>query len=107
MIKVFLLSAILLVKAPAGEIFGDLKLGEKYLPDVPLELKCGEETVTAKTNDAGSFRLAVKGAGGACNLTATYSGQTTPPLNVVVFSKPTQYRLTLELKDGKYALKRA
>jgi hypothetical protein len=88
-----------------GGIVGDLRLGDKYLPDQVLKLKCGEEAVEGKTDKAGSFRLTVKG-GGKCQLTLTYEKQAVS-LDVVVFEQPARYRLVLEAKDGKYALKRA
>ena len=99
-----LLTASLWLVAPPGSIFGDVKLGEKYLSELPLTLKCGTESVQGKTDQAGSFRLTVKN-GGRCTLDVSYEGQTAS-LDVVVFDKPSQYRLVLELKDGKYLLRR-
>jgi hypothetical protein len=105
MLQFVLVFATLLSASPVGEIFGDLRLGEKYLSNVPLQLKCGDETVDTKTDDAGSFRLRVK-TNGECKLTVSYSGQR-PSLNVVVFEKPTRYRFVLEEKGGKFVLKRS
>jgi hypothetical protein len=87
-----------------GEIFGDLRLGEKYLTETKLELKCGEEVVEGITDEEGSFRIRVK-TGGKCVLTVTHDNQTAS-LNVVVFDKPARYRLLLVEKEGKYLLKR-
>jgi hypothetical protein len=89
---------------PAGEIFGDVRMGEKYLADVPVQLTCGDETVKGKTDQAGSFRLAAKAAG-KCTFSVTYSEKTTS-VDIVVFEKPSRYRLVLEAKDGGYVLKR-
>lgn len=99
-----LLVASLLFSPPAGSIFGDVRLGDKYLPELLLTLTCGAESVQGKTDQAGSFRLTVK-SGGRCSLGVSYEGQTAS-LDVVVFDKPAQYRLVLELKDGKYTLRR-
>lgn len=88
-----------------GGITGDLRLGDKYLAEVPLSLKCGTEEVEGKTDKAGSFHLTVK-SGGKCQLSVAYDKQTAV-VEVVVFDKPVRYRLLLELKDGKYILKRA
>ena len=99
-----LLAASLLFGTSAGSIYGDVRLGDKYLAELSLTLTCGAESVEGKTDKAGSFRLTVK-SGGRCSLGVSYEGQTAA-LDVVVFEKPAQYRLVLELKDGKYALRR-
>ncbi len=85
-------------------ITGDLRLGEKYLALIPVQLKCGTEVVEGKTDAAGSFHLTAKG-GGKCQVSVTYEKQTAA-LDVVLFDQPARYRLQLELKDGKYVLKR-
>jgi hypothetical protein len=94
----------LLLGTPAGSIYGDVRLGDKYLAELALTLTCGSESVEGKTDKAGSFRLTVK-SGGRCSFGVNYEGQTAA-LDVVVFEKPAQYRLVLELKDGKYTLRR-
>jgi len=99
-----LLAASLLLGVRAGSIYGDVRLGDKYLPELSLTLTCGAESVSGKTDATGSFRLTVK-SGGRCTLGVSYEGQT-PSLDVVVFDKPAQYRLVLELKDKKYTLRR-
>jgi len=88
-----------------GEIFGDLRLGEKYLTQTKIDLKCGAVAASATTDSAGSFRIPIK-ATGKCTVTVTYEKQTAS-VDVVVFDKPARYRLVLEAaKDGKYTLKR-
>jgi len=87
-----------------GEIFGDLRLGDKYLADVKLQLTCGTESIEGTTDKSGSFRLTVKGSG-KCQLKVTYDKQT-PSLDVVLFDQPARYRFLLEQQDGKYILKR-
>ena len=93
-----------LVALPPGEIFGDLRLGDSYVPDAAIRLTCGTDTSDATTDKSGSYRLRSK-SNGKCNLTVTYKGQSSA-VDVVVFEKPTRYRLVLELADGKYTLKR-
>ncbi|MCC6317270.1 MAG: hypothetical protein IT361_06205 [Gemmatimonadaceae bacterium] len=88
----------------AGEIFGDVRIGEKYVAKAPIQMACGADTVRAVTDDAGSFRLASKGSG-KCVVTLTYEGKAAS-VDVVVFEKPARYRLILERKDGGYVLKR-
>ncbi len=93
------------VTTPAlGEIFGDLRVGEKYLAATKLELTCGDQTASAVTDSVGTFRLTVKGEG-KCTVTVTHDKQTAS-VSIVVFEKPSRYRFVLELKEGKYALKR-
>ena len=104
MIRILLIIAALAVRAPAGEIFGDVRVGEKYLADTQVQLKCGDEVVKGTTDKSGSFRLAAKG-GGKCAFSITYDKQT-PSVDVVLFEKPARYRLMVATKDGAYILKR-
>jgi hypothetical protein len=87
-----------------GEIYGDLRMGEKFVADAKLTLKCGAETVEGTTDKTGSFRLAVKGSG-KCTLTVAYEKET-PSVDVVLFEAPARYRFVLEQAGGKYVLKR-
>ena len=87
-----------------GEIYGDLRIGDKYVADTKLTLTCGTESADATTDKQGSFRITVKGSG-KCKLTAAYEKQT-PSVDVVLFDQPARYRFVLELADGKYVLKR-
>lgn len=104
MTRIVLALVALVHAAPLGEIFGDLRLGDKYVADAPVQLKCGDEVVKGKTDQAGSFRLAAKSSG-KCVFSVTYESKTVS-LDVVVFDKPARYRLMLEPKDGSYVLKR-
>ena len=100
-----MLAALLTVaRLATGEIFGDLRSGDQYLADVPVQLTCGTETVETKTDKAGSFRLRSK-TPGKCSVQVTWKGQS-PSVEVVVFEKPTRYRLVLEEEKGKLVLKR-
>lgn len=102
MISVFTMLAVSALMR--GEIFGDLRVGEKYVADAKLTLTCGTESTDATTDKSGSFRITVKGSG-KCKVTAAYEKQT-PSVDVVLFDQPTRYRFVLELVDGKYVLKR-
>jgi hypothetical protein len=94
-----------LLWAPGGEIFGDIRVGETYLVDAPVQLKCGDEIVKGTTDKEGSFRLAAKSTG-RCVVSVTYE-KATPSVEVVLFDKPARYRLVVEkTKDGSYILKR-
>lgn len=98
--------ALLIAMAPlvSGEIFGDVKSGDTYLAAADVELTCGTETVAAKTDSVGSFRIRAK-ATGKCRFTLKWKDQT-PTVDVVVFDRPTRYRIVLETVDGKFVLKR-
>ena len=100
-----LLMALVTLAAPVlGEIFGDLRLDDKYLAAAKLELTCGDQVASTVTDSLGTFRLAVKG-NGKCTVSVTHDKQTAS-VSIVVFDKPSRYRFVLELKEGKYALKR-
>ena len=99
-----LVSLFLLGALARGEIYGDLRLGDAFVPDAKLTLTCGAETAEGTTDKTGSFRLAVKGSG-KCRLTVAYDKQT-PSIDVVLFEQPARYRFVLELVGGKYVLKR-
>jgi len=98
--------AWLITLAPllAGEIFGDIRAGEDFLAEVPVQLVCGETKVAGTTDKAGSFRLKTTGSG-RCKLTVTWKTQS-PSVDVVVFERPTRYRFMIEEHDGKFVLKR-
>lgn len=90
--------------APGGEIFGDVRVGENYLADAPVQLTCGDESVKGSTDKSGSFRLAAK-ATGKCVFSVTYN-KANLAVDVVLFAKPARYRLVVETKDGTAILKR-
>ncbi len=104
MTRLILALAAMTWTAPLGEVFGDLRLGDKYVADTPVQLTCGDEVVKGKTDQAGSFRLAAK-TNGKCTFSVTYETKTVS-VDVVVFDKPARYRFMLEPKDGGYVLKR-
>lgn len=101
MLSLLLVAAIL----ARGEIYGDLRMGDKYLSDAKIQLTCGAETAEVTTDAKGSFRLRVRGSG-KCQVKVIH-GPHTAALDVVLFDKPAQYRLLLEEKDGKTTLKQA
>ena len=104
MIKTIITAGLLAISAPFGEVFGDLRVGEDYVKEAAVELKCGDEVVKGKTDATGSYRLTAK-ANGKCTITVTHEGQS-PSVDVVVFDKAARYRLVLEKKDDKWTLRR-
>lgn len=104
MLKTLIVLGALGLSAPAGEVFGDLRVGEDYVKEANLELKCGEEVVKGKTDATGSYRLTAK-ANGKCTISVQHDGQTAS-VDVVVFDKAARYRLVLEKKGDTWTLRR-
>jgi len=105
MLKLILVAGALALGAPSfGEVFGDVRVGEDYVKDAAVELKCGDEVVKGKTDASGSYRLTAKGTG-KCAISVAHDGQT-PSVDVVVFEKASRYRLVLEKKGETWTLKR-
>lgn len=104
MMKTLAFLGVLGLAAPVGEVFGDLRVGEDYVKEAALELKCGEEVVKGKTDANGSYRLTAK-ANGKCTISVTHDGQTAS-VDVVLFDKAARYRLVLEKKGDTWTLRR-
>lgn len=104
MLSLLLSLSIAAHAATAGEIYGDVRSGEKYLADVKLSLTCGGEKVEGITDAAGSFRMNAKGSG-KCKFAVAYEKQVAD-VDVVVFDKATKYRFVVESVGGKLVLKR-
>ena len=104
MLKTMLVIGALAASAPVGEVFGDVRVGEDYVKEAALELKCGDEVVKGKTDASGSYRLTAK-ASGKCTIGVTHDGQT-PTVEVVLFDKAARYRLVLEKKGETWTLRR-
>ena len=104
MLKLLLLTAATLIAQPVGEVFGDVRVGEDYVKEAAVELKCGTEVVKGKTDATGSYRLSAK-ASGKCTIGITHDGQT-PTVEVVLFEKAARYRLVLEKKGEAWTLRR-
>jgi hypothetical protein len=104
MIKTLAVLGVLGLTAPVGEVFGDIRVGDEYVKEAAVELKCGEEVVKGKTDANGSYRLTAK-ASGKCTISVTHDGQTAK-VDVVLFDKAARYRLVLEKKDDTWTLRR-
>lgn len=104
MLKAILVISALATAAPVGEVFGDVRVGEEYVKEAAVELKCGDEVVKGKTDASGSYRLTAK-ASGKCTIGVTHDGQT-PTVEVVLFDKAARYRLVLEKKGETWTLRR-
>ena len=104
MIRFLLVLGTLGMSAPFGEVFGDLRVGEEYVKEAVLELKCAAEVVKGKTDATGSYRLTAK-ASGKCTISVAHEGQA-PSVDVVLFDKAARYRLVLEKKGDTWTLRR-
>lgn len=104
MMKLALVVSTLVFGASFGEVYGDVRVGEDYVKEAAIELKCGTEVVKGKTDASGSYRLTAKGSG-KCTISVTHEGQTAE-VEVVVFEKPARYRLVLEKKGDNWTLRR-
>ena len=104
MITTMLAVGAIAASAAFGELFGDVRVGEAYVKEAAVELKCGTEVVKGKTDANGSYRLTAKG-NGKCTFSITHEGQTAT-LDVVLFEQPARYRLMLEKKGEAWTLKR-
>ena len=105
-----LIVSIVLAAAPtgafAGEIYGTItESGGKSIGEgVELSVKCGAASYTGKTDKAGGFQLVVSETG-KCTLTVAYKQQA-PSIEVASYDDGVQVDLVLEIKDGKYVLRR-
>lgn len=102
--------------AAAGRLFGDVKMGDKPVPEgalitVQAAGKPGEKgkadaapTDSVTTDKVGSYKVMVKGEG-KYTLTV-HLGKQTAGLEVFSYKEPTRYDLILEEKDGKLTVRR-
>jgi hypothetical protein len=108
--------------AHAGKIFGDIRLGDKPVPEgvkvtvttlitVPAATgETGEASPKATVADStvtdkfGAYTLKVKGEG-KCTLTVHWDTQA-PSIEIISYNSTTRYDLILEKKDDTYIVKR-
>ena len=89
----------------AGEVFGTLREdGKAVTKGIKVEVVTPKKTYTAVTDTYGSYRLYVLEKG-KCTLKVYYKNQT-PSFDLYSYDKSTRYDMSLEIKDGKYLLKR-
>ncbi len=89
----------------AGEIYGSITDGEKSVgPGVKVDVLFEGKTQSAETDKNGSYRIYVQGQG-KCTLTVHYKQQA-PSLEVSSYEGSVRYDLILEMKDGRYSLRR-
>jgi hypothetical protein len=91
--------------ANAGEIFGALTdKGKSVGPGVKIEIALPDTAYQALTDKFGSYRVFVPHKG-KCTLKIHYKDQL-PSIEIQALEKAVRYDLLLEIKDGKYQLKR-
>lgn len=86
-----------------GEIYGTVRLGDKPLEGVTVQLMTATDTASAKTDKYGAYKLYLKGTG-KCTIRVQYKDQS-PTLDITSSSEPVRYRLVLEEAKGKYTLR--
>jgi hypothetical protein len=88
-----------------GEIYGDLKEGERSVGQgIKVEIICGGKTYAAETDKYGSYRQYVSEQG-KCTLMAYYKEQS-PVIEIYSYEGSVRYNLVLEIKDGQYSIRR-
>lgn len=102
--------------ASAGRLFGDVRMGDKPLPEgalitVQAAAKPADKgkadaapTDSVTTDKVGSYKVMVKGEG-KYTLTV-HLGKQTAALEVFSYKEPTRYDLILEEKDAKLTVRR-
>lgn len=91
--------------AVAGEIYGSITEGEKSIgPGVKVDIVFEGKTLSAETDKNGSYRLYIQGQG-KCTLTVHYKQQS-PSIEISSYEGSVRYDLILEMKDGRYSLRR-
>ncbi len=90
----------------AGEIYGTVTEGGKSVGEgVGLVASCaGQGYPKVQTDKSGTYHVVVKEKG-KCTLTVSYKGQS-PSIEVASYDEGVQVDLVLEVKDGKYAVRR-
>ena len=109
-IKVLLFIILFPSSVFAGEVYGCIKEGKKFIgKGVKVEVTSDSNTYSTKTDKYGSFRLYVKEKG-KCILKIYFTKQdkeqTTQDFAVYSYENPVKYDLFLEKEDDKYYLKR-
>lgn len=106
--KIIVMAVCCALAAPiwAGEIYGSISEGNgKVGEGVAVEARCGDKAYPAvKTDKNGAYQLDVAQTG-KCTLTVKFKDQA-PSVEVVAYEEGAQVDLVLELKDGKYNLRR-
>ncbi|MGE5315010.1 MAG: hypothetical protein ACM3Q4_09980 [Acidobacteriota bacterium] len=93
------------VRVCAGEIFGAISEGEKAVGEkIKVEVAASGKSYAAETDKNGSYRLFVKEKG-KCTFTVHYKDQSVST-ECFSYDRSMRYDWLLELKDGKYQLKR-
>lgn len=102
--------------AAAGRLFGDVRMGDKPLPEgalitVQAAAKPGEKgkadaapADSVTTDKVGSYKVMVKGEGKYA--LTVHVGKQAAALEVFSYKEPTRYDLILEEKDGKLTVRR-
>ena len=89
----------------AGQLYGTLRQSDRPVPNVKVEVTCGNSTYSAVTDNAGLYRLFAKETG-RCAVRAYYQNQT-PQTFIDSYPNPAHYDFDLiRQASGQYELRR-
>jgi hypothetical protein len=104
--KVFTLLIVCLCSSLgfAAQVYGTLRQSGRPVPNVTVEVLCGNSTYSAVTDNYGSYRLFAKETG-RCTLRARYQNQL-PSAPIDSYNDPAHYDFDLILQGNQYQLVR-
>ncbi len=98
--------AVLPVSLFGGEIYGTLRMDQRRVAGVIVEIRFDGEARTARTGENGAYSIILPRRG-PCTIVVKYGGQDPPPsLEAYSYEEGVRYDLILEKNDGRYQLKR-
>jgi hypothetical protein len=99
------LMLIMCARTWAGEMYGSITQGDKPVGEkVKVEVSAAGKSTAGETDKNGSYRIFVKEKG-KCTFSVHYKDQVATT-DIFSYDKSLRYDWVLELKDGKYQLKR-
>jgi hypothetical protein len=88
----------------AAQVYGTLRESGRPVPNVPVEVVCGNKTYPTATDNYGSYRLFARETG-RCTLRVHYQNQA-PETIIDSYKDPAHYDFDLVLQGRQYQLVR-
>jgi hypothetical protein len=107
-VRIYLFFLIFCFSIPVfgAQIYGSLKDGENSVPaGTQIEVKCGENPYSGKTDDYSAYSIFVKD-NGKCAFKVFYNGKWSLPFDVYSAEEPVRYDFVLEKQGENYVLLR-